>query len=69
MSLDREELKKLDIRFPLIKERKLPRDNGFSSRDYVDHNLEAAVWLLENSDLLFKVLVAYLKQYQRKRSR
>jgi hypothetical protein len=34
MSLDREELEKLGIRFPLIKERKLPKDNGFSSRDY-----------------------------------
>jgi hypothetical protein len=59
MSLDREELKKLGIRFPLIKERKLPKDNGFSSRDYVEDNLKAAEWLLDNSEMLLEVLIKY----------
>jgi hypothetical protein len=62
MSIDKKEVEKLVLGFPEAEERFLFESGTPECDDsYVDHNLEAAVWLLENSGLLFKVLVAYLK--------
>lgn len=60
MRISREELKKLLRQFPLVKERYL-FSSGFPECDdsYVDTNLDACVWLLDNSEVILQALYNY----------
>ena len=60
MNVSRKDLKRLLREFPLVKKRTVFSPT-FSDCDegFVDNNLEAAVWLLENSDLIIGILYRY----------
>lgn len=57
--INREELSRLGRHFPLVHKRQSLESSLECDDSYVDNNLEAAVWMLENSELFFELLVKY----------
>lgn len=60
--LNRKELSRLAREFPYISKRHqfVPTSANFETDEsYVEGNLKAAAWMLDNSELFFKLLIQY----------